>query len=532
MPATPPNLLIFMVDQLTAFALRAYGGTVCKTPNLDALAARGTVFENAYCAYPLCAPSRFAFMAGRLPSRLGAFDNGAELPAAVPTFAHYLRLHGYATTLSGKMHFVGPDQLHGFEERLTTEIYPADFSWTPVAGYRDPAGADDSRRYAAGVSSVETVLDAAPMARTMQMDYDEEVIHRAVRALYDRARRRARAGAGPGGGDARPFLLTVSLTHPHDPYIVTREYWDRYEDAQIDPPRVPAVPIEERDPHSRSLYFHYGQDKCPVSAEAYRRARRGYYGMISYVDDLLGRVMAALAETGAAEDTVILFTSDHGDMVGERGMWFKKTLFEPAVRVPLIVAHPGRPGRREATPVSLVDLFPTLLDLAGLPAGTLRTPVDGRSLAPALAGKGLAAVPVYAEHIDGGTAAPRVMVREGGLKLVHSRAYPTQLYDLDADPGERADRAGDPAFAEAKAHLLAEAERSWDLDVLPEQVEASQAARRLVHAALGEGRRQAWDFAPSLGADDGLYVRRGDAFPDVERRGYLPLAERRGTARN
>ena len=151
-----PNIILFMVDQLTSFVLNTYGGTVCKTPNIDALAARGTVFENAYCNYPLCAPSRFSMMSGRLPSRIGAYDNGAEFAASIPTFAHYLRLSGYYTCISGKMHFVGPDQYHGFEERLTTEIYPADMSWTPVAEFKD-INKDQERAYTFGVSTIDTV---------------------------------------------------------------------------------------------------------------------------------------------------------------------------------------------------------------------------------------------------------------------------------------------------------------------------------------------------------------------------------------
>ena len=198
-----PNILLFMVDQLTSFVLNTYGGTVCKTPNIDALAAKGTVFENAYCPYPLCAPSRFGMMSGRLPSRIGAYDNGAEFTASTPTFAHYLRAHGYYTCISGKMHFVGPDQFHGFEERLTTEIYPADMSWTPDADFRH-YNKDEERTYTFGVSTIDTVRDAGPVARSMQIDYDEDVIHHAVRELYARAR----------GTDDRPFMMTVSLTHP------------------------------------------------------------------------------------------------------------------------------------------------------------------------------------------------------------------------------------------------------------------------------------------------------------------------------
>ena len=233
-----------MVDQLTAFALKAYGGEVCKTPHLDALASQSILFENAYTPYPLCAPARFSMMSGRLPSRIGAYDNGAEFAASIPTIAHHLRAAGYYTCLSGKMHFVGPDQFHGFEERLTTEIYPADFSWTPTSSYGD-ISTDDERRYRAGVSTMDTVYDAGPLARSMQIDYDEDVTHCAIREIYRLAR----------CSDRRPFFLTVSLTHPHDPYVITREYWDLYTDADIAPPRVGFIALDDRDPHSRSLYY-------------------------------------------------------------------------------------------------------------------------------------------------------------------------------------------------------------------------------------------------------------------------------------
>lgn len=319
-------------------------------------AARGVVFENAYCPYPLCAPSRFAMMSGRLPSRIGAFDNGAEFAASTPTFAHYLRAHGYYTCISGKMHFVGPDQFHGFEERLTTEIYPTDMSWTPEPTFGDVAE-DDERAYEFGVSTIDTVRDAGPVARSMQIDYDEDVVHHAIRELYARAR----------GDDDLPFLMTVSLTHPHDPYVTTREFWDLHAEAEIEDPRVPHVPVSARDPHSQSLYYHYGQDKCTLTDTDYRRARRGYYGMISYVDSLFGRLMGALDDSGFSHNTVIVFASDHGDMIGERGMWFKKTLFEPAIRVPLIVARPKGLAWRVSMPANLVDIFPTLCDLAGIP---------------------------------------------------------------------------------------------------------------------------------------------------------------------
>jgi choline-sulfatase len=503
-----PNIILFMVDQLTSFVLSAYGGAACKTPNIDALAKRGTVFENAYCPYPLCAPSRFGMMSGRLPSRIGAFDNGAEFTASTPTFAHYLRNAGYYTCISGKMHFVGPDQFHGFEERLTTEIYPADMSWTPDADFRD-YNKDEERRYVFGASTTETVRDAGPVARSMQIDYDEDVIHHAVRELYTRAR----------SDDKRPFMMTVSLTQPHDPYVTTQEYWDRHADADIEPARVPFIPVEDRDPHSQSLYYHYGQDKVELTDQDYRRARRGYYGMISCIDDHLGRLMSALEDSGYADDTVVILASDHGDMIGERGMWFKKTLFDPAIRVPMIISRPGDTSARAVAPVSLLDIFPTLLDLGGISKDEIKTKYDGKSLVPALEGNETVS-PIFAEHIDGGTAAPRVCVRDQEKKLVISRGYPAQLFDLAADPLELVNLAatGDPD----EARLTAIAEEHWQLDSLLDEVVESQVRRKLVDTALSKGREEIWDFVPRSLTQNTNYVRRGDAFPEVEQRGYLP----------
>lgn len=503
-----PNILLFMVDQLTSFVLSAYGGTVCKTPNIDALAKRGTVFDNAYCPYPLCAPSRFGMMAGRLPSKIGAYDNGAELPAATPTFAHYLRKQGYYTCISGKMHFVGPDQYHGFEERLTTEIYPADMSWTPTPDFRD-FNKDEERGTGFGVSTIDTVRDAGPVARSMQIDYDEDVTHHAIRELYTRARAQ----------DKRPFMMTVSLTQPHDPYVTTQEYWDSYDEHEIEPPCVSSIPVEQRDEHSQSLYYHYGQDKCELSDQDYRQARRGYYGMITHIDHLLGRLLHALGESGFEDNTVVMFSSDHGDMIGERGMWFKKTLFNPAIQVPLIIAHPAYKAQRVSAPVSLLDLFPTLLDLAQIKPDDINTDFDGKSLLPALLGENISG-PVFAEHIDGGTAAPRVCVRDAHLKLVFSRAYPTQLYDLAADPLELNNLAGQNHPEEQR--LIALAEATWPLDTLLADVTRSQTERNLVDSALSIGREELWDFVPRPLQQNTNYVRRGDAFPTVERRGYLP----------
>lgn len=511
MTGARPNIVLVMADQMSALSMALHGG-VAKTPRLATLARSGVVFENAYCNYPLCAPARFAMMTGRLPSRIGAYDNAAELPASSPTLAHYLRLAGYYTCLSGKMHFVGPDQLHGYEDRLTTEIYPADFGWTPRASYGEDVAEAALDQPEPGVSGVETVADAAPLARTMQMDYDEEVAHQAIRRIFDFAR----------SGETRPMFLTVSFTQPHDPYVITQEYWDRHGAEEIDGPRAPAIPLDALDEHSRGLHYHYGLHRFPVGNDVLRRARRGYYGMISYIDDKLAALRMALSDAGMAENTVIVFTSDHGDMMGERGMWFKKTLYDQAIRVPMVIHWPGvLTPARVAAPVSLVDLLPTLLDIAGHDAADLVAPVDGESLLPFVAGKRATDRPVMVEHIDGATDAPRVMVRRGTWKYVYSEAYPAQLFDLSSDPEQLRNLAGATAHARLEADLGAIVAREWDLPALREAVILDQRKRRFLAETLAIGRVESWDYQPVIDATQS-FVRRGDLFPEVERRGYLP----------
>jgi choline-sulfatase len=180
MPAEQPNILIVMVDQLAPAFLPLHGHPIVKAPNLEALAADGVVFDSAYCNSPLCSPSRAVFMTGQLPSRSGVYDNAAEFRADIPTYAHHLRNLGYRTILSGKMHFCGPDQLHGFEERLTTDIYPADYGWTP--DWDKPLDRPD------WYHNMSSVTEAGLCVRTNQLDFDDEVTFAAERALYDIAR--------------------------------------------------------------------------------------------------------------------------------------------------------------------------------------------------------------------------------------------------------------------------------------------------------------------------------------------------------
>lgn len=496
-----PNILVLMADQLTSNALPAYGNRVAKTPHIDALAAAGVVFESFYCNSPLCAPSRFSFMAGQLPAKIGAFDNAAEFPAAVPTFAHYLRHAGYQTALSGKMHFCGPDQLHGFEERLTTDIYPADFGWTP-----------DWTRFEARPGwyhTMDSVTQAGPCTRTNQVDFDDEVVYAARQKLFDIAR----------GKDRRPFCLVVSMTHPHDPYVTPQAYWDRYAQVSVDMPRNP-VPAE--DPHSRRVRHVIGLQPGGVSPAQVLAARRAYYGSVSYVDDQIGSVLATLQDARLADNTVVFVLADHGDMLGERGLWYKMSFFEPACRVPLIVHAPGRfTPRRLQGSASLLDLLPTLAELGnGGNAPVYAAPPDGRSLLPALHGEPLADE-VIGEYLAEGAIAPVVMLRRGRWKFIHCPVDPDQLFDLGADPGELVNLAPRPDHTQQVAAFRDEVARRWSIDALHGAVLASQQRRHFVYTALRQGRYTPWDHQPMRDAAR-LYIRNDQELNDLEAMARFP----------
>ncbi|EWY42689.1 choline-sulfatase [Skermanella stibiiresistens SB22] len=498
-----PNILILMADQLTPAVLAAYGGGPARTPNIDALSAGGVTFDSAYCNSPLCAPSRYVFMSGRLPSAIGAYDNSADFPSDIPTFAHYLRHAGYQTILSGKMHFCGPDQLHGFEQRLTTDIYPADYGWTPDW--------DDFQHRPSWYHNMSSVTEAGPCVRTNQLDFDEEVVFAARRKLFDMARAR----------DERPFCMVVSMTHPHDPYAITEEYWNRHTDDEITPPRVAVAP-DRLDPHSLRLRHVCDMDNSGITERHVHAARRAYCGAVSFIDDQIGILMAALRDSGQAENTVVILLSDHGEMLGERGLWYKMSFFEGACRIPLIVNAPGRfAPRRVRHAVSSIDLLPTLVELAhDGTAPPYATPIEGRSLLPHLNGTG-GHDEVIGEYLAEGAIAPIVMIRRGTEKFIHSPVDPDQFHDLAEDPDELVNLAEAPALADAVAAYRAEVAERWDLAALRAEVVESQRRRRLVYDALCAGARHSWDHQPVDDASQ-QYMRNHIDLDDLEAMARFP----------
>ena len=483
---TAPNILIIMVDQLNGTLFPDGPVEWLHAPNLKALAARSMRFANSYTASPLCAPGRASFMSGQLPSRTGVYDNAAEFTSSIPTYAHHLRRAGYQTCLSGKMHFVGPDQMHGFEQRLTTDIYPADFGWTP--DYRKPGERIDWWYHNMG-----SVTGAGVAEISNQMEYDDEVAYHACAKLYDLAR----------GNDARPWCLTASFTHPHDPYVARRKYWDLYGDCKHLQPTVGAIPYADHDAHSQRIFDANDWRSFNITPEDIRRSRRAYFANISYLDDKIGEMLAVLKDTG--QEAVIVFVSDHGDMLGERGLWFKMSFYEGSSRVPLMISAPDLPAGRIDTPVSNIDVTPTLCDLAGVSMDEIAPWTDGESLLD-LARGGERSTPVAMEYAAEASYAPMVSLRYGKWKYNRCALDPDQLFDLETDPHELQNLADDPAHTGTLQTLRAKSEARWDLAAYDADVRESQARRRVVYEALRNGAYYPWDYQPLQKASE-RYMR-------------------------
>ncbi len=468
-----PNILFIMADQVTPFMISPYGCAAAKTPNLARLAREGTIFENAYCPSPLCVPSRSSMWSGRLPTAITSFDNGSEFFAHLPTIPYLLRTAGYRTAVSGKCHFIGPDQLHGFDERLTPCIFPAGFSMTPNWKL-GPV-------YNKGTSIQATMRALGPSKWTKQLGFDQYAFEQGLARLQQHAAAR----------DPEPLCLTVSFTQPHDPFTTTKEFLDLYNGVDIPMPKDYGD-IRRLSPTYEWFIIHHGLNREKLSPEQIREARRNYLGMISWVDSRIGMLLDELDRLGLAANTAVVFTSDHGEMMGEHGQWSKRLLLEWSARVPLIVRLPGgaRPPARITQPVSTLDLLPTFNDLAGAKTDL---PFDGTSLLPLL--RGGAENPnasVICEYLGEGTIEPERMLRSGRHKYIIVNGYGPQLFDLKEDPNETVNLAGRSEYRAVEAELAKKIGVGWDGPALKRTAITDQQQRLLIQSLAKSTPR--WDY--------------------------------------
>jgi len=291
------------------------------------------------------------------------------------------------------------------------------------------------------------------------------------------------------------------LTHPHDPYTIEQEHWDEYEDVEIPMPKV-SIPQEEQDPHSTRLLKTVDLWDKPLPDEAVIRARRAYFGACSYVDKQVGKLLKLLKSCSLDDNTIVIFSGDHGDMLGERGLWYKMSWLEMSARVPLIINYPSHfAPRRVDEVVSTLDLLPTMLDLAG-GNSDLILPIDGHSMYPHLLGAHHGRDEVFGEYMGEGTISPVMMIRRGKWKYITSLVDPPQLFDLSADPLELLNLAKStkPEHARTSDAFAMEAAQKWDLERIHEDVLRSQRQRRLCWSALTQGQFESWDYQPDYDA--------------------------------
>jgi choline-sulfatase len=460
------NLLIIMSDQHSRGAMRCYGHPLVRTPNLDRLAARGTRFTSCWTPSPVCIPARASFATGKYIHQIGFWDNADPYDGSIPSWHHLLRSAGHRTVSIGKLHFRSNDEDCGFSESLVP-MHVVDRKGDLLGLIRD----DLPVRGAA----YKMARMAGP-GESIYTQYDRDIAARAQIWLHEEA---------PKHRD-KPWVLFVSFVAPHYPLTAPPEHFYRYfADPSLPMPRF-YQPHERPDhPFIRDYATAFNFDDYFKTSDDVRRAVAGYFGLCSFMDEQAGKVIDALAVSGAAAETRVLYTSDHGDAVGQRGLWGKSTLYEEVVGVPLIVAGDGFPeGRVVDEPCNLVDIHPFISECVGETGrSTVEPDHPGVSIARLAAGE-CPNRTVLSEYHGMGSTTGAFAIRHGRFKYIHYVKYRPQLFDLERDPDEQNDLSADPAHAK----VLAQCEARLRALLSPEQVDARAKKRQAEQLARYGGR--------------------------------------------
>lgn len=464
-----PNLLFLMSDQHTQRITGCYGDPVVQTPNIDRLAARGVTFDNAYTPSPLCVPARMSLQTGCYPASQSCWTNSDPLASNIPTTAHAAGAAGYRPALVGRLHSIGPDQMHGYVER---EIGDHSTNW--VGGIPHSLGVLQKTNDPFRVS-----IEKSGAGQSSYELHDEDVADATIAWLERQAERRE-------AGDNSPFFLASGYLLPHQPYVAKAADYAIY-DGRVGMPELPHTPPESDHPYLAEWRRHTGIEKLDDGDIV--RARTAYYALTTSFDRMVGRILDRLEELGLAENTLVVYTSDHGDQIGERGLWWKQTFYDESVKVPLILSWPDTlpEGERRSQIVNLIDLAPTLCEALGAPA---LSGIDGRSF---LGVARDAAHPwldeTFSEYCTDGLSpwtlpepVQQRMIRSGDWKLVYYHGYRPQLFNLADDPREVRDLAEDPAHAAIRDALLTRVLADWDPEAIKREM-----SRTLPHKELLRG---------------------------------------------
>jgi len=483
----PSNVLFILSDEHSRRVLSCYGHPMIRTPNLDALAARGVRFADAYTNSPICVPARASLATGRYPHQIRFWDNGIAYDGSVPTWHHRLREAGHEVTSIGKLHFRSADDDNGFSQEIMP-LHINDGIGDPLGWLRDPLPVRKA--------TLRLAKDAGRGDSTYQ-DYDRKITDAAVDWLKARAQ-----GTNNGATGDKPWALFVSLVCPHFPLIARPEFFDLYPEDKVP---LPAL----RDPAQRAPDHPYiaAFRECQIYERGFvdeanvRRAIAAYFGLVSSTDHNVGRLMAALDAAGLTGSTRILYSADHGDNLGTRGLWGKSTMYEEAAGVPMIAAGPGLPqGLVCREPVTLADAFPTIVKWTGVAAH-----LDDRDLPGLPLDEVALRAPqrtVLCEYHATGAATGAFMTRKGRFKYVHYVGMPPQLFDLDADPQEIRDLVQEPGYS----GLVADCQRALRRVVDPEAADALAKSDQAAKIAEFGGRgailgRGSFAYSPAPGTE-------------------------------
>jgi len=454
---TPTNLLVIMDDEHNKKVLGFNGHPVVKTPHLDKLAAAGTVFDNAYCASPICVPARASFATGRYVHETGCWDNAIAYDGRIRSWAHELRDAGHDVVSIGKLHYADQEVDGGFTQQIIPMHIEAGVG--DLYGLiRDPLpkrhqSADLARSIGPGESSYTR--------------YDRDITARTVQWLREEGRARR----------SKPWVLFASFIAPHSPLIAPPEYYALYPTSSIELSRK-RVPYH---PWIKAWNECYGFDDYFESDDAQRRtAVASYYGLCSFLDHNVGRILAALEECGRLHDTRVMFLSDHGDNLGARALWGKSTMYEESAGVPMLMAGPDiAAGRRVKTPVSHIDCFPTFVQAVGASC-RVEPPLRGRSLFDIAGEPYDPERSVLSEYHAAGSLSAAYMLRRGRFKYIHYTGFAPELFDLEDDPEELNDLALRPEYRSVIDGFEAELRSICDPEATDARAKADQ-ARLIAH---------------------------------------------------
>jgi choline-sulfatase len=484
MATKPKNLLVIMSDEHNPKVMGHAGHPVISTPAMDALAARGTRFPAAYTPAPICVPARAAFATGLHPHRNRCWDNAISYDGSMPSWHHALRARGHAVTSIGKLHFQGlKGQDYGFTEMiLPMQVTGGTGDLTLLI--RDP---EDVREGGAK----KLIAEAGPGESSYTL-YDRQVTAAAQTWLHEKGTQQ----------HDKPWVLFVSLVAPHFPLTAPPEHYYRYAKQQLPTPKLPRIEDRPTHPYTqiyghRSAHARFMKDECDV-----QRALAGYFGLVSFLDENIGKILKALEDAGLAADTRVAYTSDHGDNLGTRALWGKATMYEESAGIPMILAGPDVPqGAACPTPVDLCDLAATILDAVGAGDAIAELKLDGASLLDLANRPPVDRTALSQFHSYGPDG--QYMLRTLRWKYIHHVAFPPQLFDLENDPEEMHDLGTDPALATTRAELEARLRNILDPEAVDAAAKADQARAIAAHGgeeAIRKRERAAYTLPPTASA--------------------------------